>query len=84
MRHRVRNIAHAVDQLLDLPQHAVDDPRQLVELVGGIGGRHAARQIALDNRLCRIVDRLDPHQQRPPRQAAAQHRHRDGRRNCPA
>src|SRR3546814_7321365 len=70
----VRDIAHALDQLLDLFQHAVDDAGKLVEFVVGAAHRDALAEVAVDDGNRRAIDALDALQDEASDQQAADHR----------
>ncbi len=68
----VRDIAHPMNELLDLVEHAVDRARQGVELVGGVLNGQTVTEIALHDGLNGMPQSVHTLQHRPPDHQSAQ------------
>src|SRR5579862_1049795 len=73
MRDGVRHITDAVDELLDLVQHAVDGVGERVELIAAATAREPMTEIALDDGQNGLTDAMDACQDGTADHYSAQH-----------
>ncbi len=78
----VRDVPHAVHELLDLIEHAIDSARERVQLVRAVQHGKPMAQITLHDGLHRVAKTVHADQDRPPDHQAAQdpcaQQHQDG------
>jgi len=70
VRDRIGNIAYAMNEQLDLIEHAVDGSRERIEFIAAVIRRQPMTQIALNDRRDGLANAMDARHQRTPDQDA--------------